>query len=1404
MEEELAAANDQRPSGAAGGERRSSAESGEERRPSRAAEAAKPEKQPSVWSKVVAAVRRIRTDDDTYDPNLLSSPKITADNISRTNVRYLCHLKWHLEKTGKDEAWRQWVVEFLHVGGLQALFACLNEMMKGRITFCDVTVQLECVKCIELVLNTPMGINHLLDTAVGQVVFFSNGMLNDYTLVRNEIAGLLACLALYDREGFRLALEVLQNIQLKLSLRNKFSYIMTQLDTYIMHPGYVFNLLGLVNTLLTQAITVQERRKILAELMSCGMDEKVYMIKSISELGSKEIAIQLQVYEEIKDIEENRSEPGDIDQEIDARTSLSLCCEIDNLVRDTPHHQDFHTVLQVLLLIDRDPPHKKDRWRVTKKLVTKVLLAEEDVLQDLALRLKDSSMTLCDCYHVLKNEPLRKKKGPSDGPPRPASLSERVLCSLDSDSYTCAPESTSATLAQAAPAAPAPDIHLPAVSPVDLSEGQMQQLPAEQHMGRYSRGDSTTPPPAPGSPDLAAAASADMAFPPPPSQSMEGAAFPPPPLEAMEGAAVYTAAPAAAATATGDTGATAAAASASLTTPPLAPPLPSTNVTGIEEIEAAAEQSSVPMPTKRMKKLNWETMSAQEVANLPGNSVWKMIQASGKMNEDLVGYAELERLFCLPEKSLSAERLDAPRPAPPPPPQRSTIVTLLDSRKSMAIGILLKKLKRPLSQVVTDLTGYGTHSDSTTECNIGLDDLRMLFRLLPDQRTIEMIRVYPGDISKLADPELFCLELSEVPDYRLLLKTEILIKEFAHIHSSSTESLWDLDSAIAALVDNEKLAQVFGLVLQIGNFTNKRGFSGGASGFRLASLLKMDDTRTGNTDRTTLMNYLLIAIEEHHSDLLSLPIELLSILKKASKVSLSHIETSIDSSEAELATISKAMETADKRSKRRTTTRLRDIIITIPTIRDQLDRIRYLGLGLATYLGEPTENFQLEATIDLLAKFVKRFEDAHEENTRRRKIAEEHAKHAGRMLSTSMDDTYIRLNNLKDEIGRGFKLDPSRPVRRNSLKMLDYQEMPGLDIPLDFPGLASASGAAQSHGDLQDEASILDTSNASLMATRSQAKSEANITQQEEQEQWQDRAGLESSRLKYHGKQRGSGRRKSMSLMNLIPWRRNSSSGQADQADDEPAVSLATRRTSTIASSNRAVDRQLSPSQPKQVAEERDSTTVYLGPKELIAAAYVLENPQLKSSSVPAQYSLDSDDEEDAPAGAAQAAAKVPAGSSETAAAATLAQVVASAEGPLPALAEDVEGLDQLSTSLNIYARGTSASATAGTAGTGFEQASDQPRKRKRSSSAQRQQPASAPQSIRSKLSTALHARRRKSTSTQQEAPVTGQEAPTARQEAPVTGEEGGEKSLGPAPQAEYPPSVQQGAGESSSRVSFV
>ncbi|XP_067289252.1 FH2 domain containing 3 isoform X2 [Pseudorasbora parva] len=139
-------------------------------------------------------------------------------------------------------------------------------------------------------------------------------------------------------------------------------------------------------------------------------------------------------------------------------------------------------------------------------------------------------------------------------------------------------------------------------------------------------------------------------------------------------------------------------------------------------------------------------------------------------------------------------------------------VSILNSKKSMNIGILLKQFKRPPQDIV-EAVRHGNLCFATGK-------LRELNKLLPDDIETKKLMSFNGDVSSLNDADRFMVMLVQVPGYKVRLKSLLLREEFFLFIEEIKHSIAVMTTAANELLACDDLHSIIRLVLKAGNYMN--------------------------------------------------------------------------------------------------------------------------------------------------------------------------------------------------------------------------------------------------------------------------------------------------------------------------------------------------------------------------------------------------------------------------------------------------------------------------------------------------------------------------------------------------------------------------------------------------------
>ncbi|WAQ99283.1 INF2-like protein [Mya arenaria] len=263
---------------------------------------------------------------------------------------------------------------------------------------------------------------------------------------------------------------------------------------------------------------------------------------------------------------------------------------------------------------------------------------------------------------------------------------------------------------------------------------------------------------------------------------------------------------------------------------PGAPPPPGAAGPAAVAGEPAPQPIDTPTPSKKMRTLTWN--------KIPTYSFKKEMfaQKESTTSPKITSLA--------PDENAVTKRNSA----------HNHEITLLDPKKSMNINIFLKQFRKP-NDVIVELIKSGEAR------SLGVEKLKGLLKLLPNQDEVELLHSFDGDVERLGDAEKFFHGLIKLEDFKLRIEMMILKGDFNSQLGSVRPNIQVYTALCRRLMDCESLKEFLRYVLHAGNFMNKGSNAGGALGFRISSMNKVIMTKS-NVPKKTLLH---ILVEEAQS-----------------------------------------------------------------------------------------------------------------------------------------------------------------------------------------------------------------------------------------------------------------------------------------------------------------------------------------------------------------------------------------------------------------------------------------------------------------------------------------------------------------------------------------------------------
>ncbi|XP_074416035.1 LOW QUALITY PROTEIN: FH2 domain-containing protein 1 [Carassius auratus] len=401
--------------------------------------------------------------------------------------------------------------------------------------------------------------------------------------------------------------------------------------------------------------------------------------------------------------------------------------------------------------------------------------------------------------------------------------------------------------------------------------------------------------------------------------------------------------------------------------PPLPPPPPPLSPMG-DPFTRTVQQRS------KMRNFNWDAIPRHSV--LGKRNVWT---AQRNLENFELDTKRMEELFSHNEHHGLVRKGGTVRKSVWGLSQITTEsenVSILNSKKSMNIGILLKQFKRPAKDIVEAVRNGNLCFAS--------GKLRELSKLLPDDMETKKLISFNGDLSHLNEADRFMVMLVQVPGYKVRIKSLLLREEFFPFIEEVKHAIAVMTTAANELLACDDLHSIIRLVLKAGNYMNAGGYAGSAIGFRMTSLLKLVDTKA-NKPGMNLMHYVSMQAQQTDEVLLHFA-EQLQHIGIAARIQKQEVEVDF---QKELEKIREAKMDASKQPDllHQMEAFLRMADIRLADVEASLQELDSISTSVAEYFCEDPATFKLEECCSIFHSFCERFERATQEN-RDREAAE--------------------------------------------------------------------------------------------------------------------------------------------------------------------------------------------------------------------------------------------------------------------------------------------------------------------------------------------------------------------------------------------------------------------------------
>ncbi|KAL5011364.1 hypothetical protein ScPMuIL_009915 [Solemya velum] len=261
-----------------------------------------------------------------------------------------------------------WMQEFLDLDGLESLLDSLQQMTgKGFTSFSDAILQLDCISCIRVILNTNLGLDYMVQNT-GSTRKLARALDSGTTLPKKQVFEMLSAICAYSCPGYHMVMDALEALKVDTHQTHKFSLIVNEMRTSetIAHRTAI---LTFINCLISCTTDLMERTRIRNELIGLDiLDVLSYLRK---EEIDKDLHLQLEMFH-LRKHEDEESLASEYN--LDMNCPQDLLDTITGRVFGSPRMVSFVNILQDLLSVELVHNKNSEKlWKTIDNLVHQVI-----------------------------------------------------------------------------------------------------------------------------------------------------------------------------------------------------------------------------------------------------------------------------------------------------------------------------------------------------------------------------------------------------------------------------------------------------------------------------------------------------------------------------------------------------------------------------------------------------------------------------------------------------------------------------------------------------------------------------------------------------------------------------------------------------------------------------------------------------------------------------------------------------------------------------------------------------------------------------------------------------------------------------------------------------------------------
>lgn len=898
----------------------------------------------------------------------------------------------------------RWVKEFFIFDGLQAIIDLMYKICKKiNPNNSEKELRPHCLRCFKSIMNHGVGLQTVLDHKNAINVLSLALSWPDHAM-QSLVIQLLASVALVEPNGHGIVLRAMTYYQKQMHEEYRFQKLMTLLqcdgdDNY--SPEMLdcqVSCLAFINSIISNSDDLEHRIILLEQFMDIGLIDTFSVLRQYS---NPDLNIQLETLEAIAQQDFQTLAEDKLLKNINLFELDDALGYLRNSIKDNNTELWFLRIVQSLLLLPQDRHRRSKFWNLIYTLINEVVLQRFGIDPDTTVIQMDvdniiSKLVQQDEYEKAmtsahnwektisewevrmeewkqyveqakqleeivktKDEELRKtryemrilleKKKESDEKVELLEEYKKEIERLKSEMANEKEEEKKISekfmeLNKKLEALNSNPSGISAITLKSITDNLNNADLKTNDTTVIAKNDSSPPPPPPppGMPDMP---------PPPPPPPMNGMP-PPPPPPGMPGM------------------------------PPPPPGMP--GVPPPPGMPGAPPPFPGMIPGKlkistgtKMKAVLWTKIAPTQITN----TFWKTVYEKPDIEDKIRAEIDLDELCDKFRLSSPKTNTTATPKTPSSQPSAPTHVSVLDAKRNNNISIIISRLKLDFDEISMSLMNLD--KDHKLPDNI----LKVCLTNYPTPQEAEALSKYiyatDEETKELNKAETFLLNLLRIPKCFERLKAIQYKSQFNERVNDLKPDILIVINACKELKQSPKLSKLLEIILSIGNYMNGDSFRGGAFGFNIDLLTKLQDIKSTD-NKTTLNNYLVKTIQKHYPELMKLN-EDLQTLDKAYRISTKAIDQEIADLECGMINLQKELNIQDDSTEYiQYRNALSEFLHETEPVFDELialrSEMRETFKNTVEYFGEDIKTITSEGFFSIFWTFLKELDKADKEN----------------------------------------------------------------------------------------------------------------------------------------------------------------------------------------------------------------------------------------------------------------------------------------------------------------------------------------------------------------------------------------------------------------------------------------